>query len=159
MKTVSLELAKQLKEKGYTQDAGFFYRIDKKNLADAMLIDDPFVTSRFIFCAAPTADEILDLLPKVLRLTREQTKKLIFDLSPKYQRKIEEAKIKDLDDFPADQLTFHLEISFYLEGYNFYYAQDYDFPYMINNSTEGYEKSLADAAAKMWLLLKIQKLL
>lgn len=73
MKTVSLELAKSLKEKGYPQDKGFFWardgalqkekdwfltRIDGKGVTKADWVD---------YVASPTADEILEELPERIK--------------------------------------------------------------------------------------------
>jgi hypothetical protein len=55
MKTVSLELSKQLKEAGYPQD-GYFYHTPL-GLKHSIDEEDSF------YCVAPTADEILDQLP------------------------------------------------------------------------------------------------
>jgi len=69
MKVISLKLAKQLKADGYPQDAGFWYRIDNEdpNAEDALLLNDPFESSKFSWCAAPSADEIIDLLPRKIK--------------------------------------------------------------------------------------------
>lgn len=61
MKTVSLELSKQLKETGYQQISEFYWIQD---------IDETWVRTRLTIIkeriASPTADEILDQLPDLI---------------------------------------------------------------------------------------------
>lgn len=65
MKTVSLELAKQLKEAGFLQGSYFWWKLVTINgVKDWKLFDSkPKDYPEHGYCAAPVADEILDLLP------------------------------------------------------------------------------------------------
>lgn len=67
MKTVSLELAKQLKEAGYPQIGHFIYRRcrrwDGKKDVDYWVLMEKFEKSRIDDYLSPTADEILERLP------------------------------------------------------------------------------------------------
>ena len=69
MKIVSLELAKTLKEKGFPQKGNYFNWVNADGeykvysaLYEFQLAD--YKSSIGLECAAPTADEILDLLPE-----------------------------------------------------------------------------------------------
>jgi hypothetical protein len=67
MKTVSLELAKQLKEAGYLQDDTYmkWYEEDGQYFIENDRLADEFFTGhQILICVAPTADEILDRLPE-----------------------------------------------------------------------------------------------
>lgn len=110
--------------------------------------------------SAFTASELGEILPARLQLTKEMAKKLIFDLAPRYQRKVDESIIEGLDTFPHDQLTFHLVTDFIASGdKNVYYTQDYGFPWMLNNSTDNWDKNEANARAKILIYLLENKLI
>lgn len=68
MKTVSLELSKQLKEAGYPQEASHYWCWNP-NVQPNLAVNDqghrPETGGNDMFCASPTADEILDQLPEL----------------------------------------------------------------------------------------------
>lgn len=120
MKTVSLELSKQLKEAGYPQkDSDFTWSGDKlfPAVKGVEFTEDT---------AAPTADEILDQLPST----------------------IEEVEI-DGDNYGMCELAIWKEE----KDYSVNYLDEDSYPELQET-----EDVLADAAAKMWLYLKKQKL-
>lgn len=68
--TVSLELAKALKEKGFPQEAKFYWnRLSDcpDGTEDWNLVDFKMTTAIEVY-AASTADEILDRLPQILQI-------------------------------------------------------------------------------------------
>lgn len=134
MRTVSLELARQLKEAGYPQEEQLFYWTNSFNhtqygLTHAVAIgsdgfncypewelSDVMVTEGF---ASPTADEILDQLPEII------------------------------NGYKA------IEIGKYADKYVIRYQ-------LIDNSLLGIrfdDEFLVDAAAQCWLYLKKENLL
>lgn len=133
MKTVSLELAKSLKEKGYPQGGHFWW--DFNGIEDIWILvcemelpSDYIQDSNFY---APTADEILDLLP-------------------------------DYVQFEEHSLPFKLKIHKELEEYQIVYARHRRIiTEKLDYQERGrcFADSLADAAAKMWLYLKENDLL
>lgn len=78
IKTVSLELAKQLKETGFPQDAEYWYSIDLENAFYNLFMDndDRRRSQRnddsFEWIAAPTAEEILERLPLSTSIRRNR---------------------------------------------------------------------------------------
>ena len=137
MKTVSLELSKQLKENGYPQDLtiSFNYWVRVKDLEGRYLrsrntLND--TTTDFI--ASPTADELLEQLPA--RITNPSTRNM-------------------------DRLTFFFKghagddsKQDVRDGFTLEYWTNYSQPLTrIKGDT------LADACAKMWLHLKKEGLL
>ncbi len=76
MKTVSLGLAKTLKEKGYPQKDSFAYWVkDAQGTEWHSLYNPKFIPALFdeFICAAPTADELLDQLPENITLGKYQS--------------------------------------------------------------------------------------
>lgn len=129
MKTVSLELSKELKKAGYPQKGERNWRYNE-NPNDAMLVEFPFESSRFEFCAAPTADEILDILP--------------FDIIG--------------DEGMRFDLNIYRELNF--GRWVVCYWWDEDSRRKSGEKIENIEaNTLADAAALMWLYLKEKELL
>jgi len=143
MKTVSLELAKQLKEKGYPQDITFsgsyFYQgtineIEKEEGYVLLSHRELLGFKGAIKILAPTADEILERLPA--RITNPSTRNM-------------------------DRLTFFIRghagddsKQDVRDGFTLEYWTNYNQPLVrIRDDT------LADAAAKMWLYLKENDLL
>ena len=66
MKTVSLKLAKQLNEAGFTQDTEFEWYTSAYEEEDAWVTNDPGEYATFgddLIASAPFSEEILDLLP------------------------------------------------------------------------------------------------
>ena len=74
MKTVSLELSKQLKEAGYPQETEFCYY---RNADEYHFLRNPFEGKMRPFpektYASPTADEILEQLPEYVMVHRENS--------------------------------------------------------------------------------------
>lgn len=68
MKTVSLELSKQLKEAGYPQvDCAFYYdvyHLGKEDQQIDFLLEKQKENEHFTSLASPSADEILEQLPE-----------------------------------------------------------------------------------------------
>lgn len=125
MKTVSLELTKQLKEAGFPQDpkeSYFAWEIgtDGKPYLEKNIIekggDEPS------YFAAPIADELLESLPNTLNRGSEIPWYLVI-------RKVIETV--DNDEYQI----------FYERGFNNHIVMEFD-------------ENLADALAKMWLYLK-----
>lgn len=140
MKTVSLELAKQLKEAGYPQEGYFNYRENGDFYMGNTYLrgsSESINQERF---TAPTADEILDRLPQ----------EIVY---------IEKGHTKDY------KVTCSLRIN--LEDKNFWYQSDYDdcpcgcgdyYVKSIGTKKDIYD-SLADAVGNLWLYLKKEKLI
>lgn len=64
MRTVNLELAKQLKEAGYPQRPVKYYWSEDKPTGEALLRNFLKHSDWEIYYASPTADEILEQLPQ-----------------------------------------------------------------------------------------------
>ena len=70
MKTVSLELSKQLKESGYPQETEFCYY---RNADEYHFLRNPTINDKYLLpfpdkmYASPTSDEIFDELPKQIK--------------------------------------------------------------------------------------------
>lgn len=129
MKTVSLSLAKQLKEAGYSNEWSTFYWEDLFD-GNAQLVTEKekahYQDGKEIkYWAAPTADEILDRLPW---------------------------QIKD----GIDRGRLVVEKSFFDKRWKVTYV-DYGSGGRFAQSNE--DENIADSAAKMWLYLKEQNLL
>ncbi|SRR6266702_3082958 len=139
MKTVSLELAKQLKEAGYPQDVchlgSWYYQgapneIEKEKGYVLLMHNNLLAARELIKVLAPTFDEIVDVLPREIKKNHSV-----------YWLCIE----------PANHLE---EISSELKGFAVGYrnSKEWIAPF--------FEASLiADAAAKMYLYLKKERLL
>lgn len=143
MKTVSLELAKQLKEAGYSQETHFkycgghtMYWEDQENgkyeeCANTDLLDprDEYCHTAELTCeftiAAPTADEILDQLPWDIKDGMDRGR-LVVEKSPVGK---------------PWKVTY---VSDYMGG-----------RFALSNDDD----TIADSAAKMWLHLKKEKLI
>jgi len=131
MKTVNLELSKELKAAGYPQNISKFMwqvvQIDEKYTPEVFFLESEESTARYsTFYASPTADETLDQLPMTIQ--------------------------------PNNRGIGHLEINRYNQTKGFWglwYKQGSG--EIIGDSIGG--ESLADAAAKMWLYLKKENLL
>jgi hypothetical protein len=131
MKTVSLKLAKQLKEQGYSQRKPNSYESlsywwvyvgspnDYELKREGDVINEPVHS-----VLAPTADEILDQLPHKL----------------------------DFGDGIPKWLVMEKQATIYTVGYQ----ADSKYGYVDGHIEEN---NLADAAAKMWLYLKQENLL
>jgi hypothetical protein len=141
MKTVNLELSKALKEAGYPQE-GYFYLWECVSNSEIEPILMHFQGNeknkdylnededKFEYYASPTADEILDRLP---------------------------------EEIEKEKKVHRLRINKYLgdDGivvYEFYYSYVwYDVEDFLVEVQD--DKTIADAAAKMWLYLKKEGLL
>ena len=146
MKTVSLEVAKQLKEEGFPQETDFYYwentvlekdhGLRHKSQIPKIRKDNRLVNTGVIkFYAALTADEILDLLPDHVRMNKLG-----------YWLDIER----------EDKNTWNV----------FYEHNNRAVEIILEKEEKSYLKyiadgkgSLADAAAKAWLYLKKYDLL
>lgn len=177
MKTVSLELAKRLKEAGYPQEPGFRYcgghdwyenpddpegRFEVcKN--DALLGEDEYCETAGLTCeyfiSSPTADEIIDQLPNGSTVRKElagyvETATLLLIATPTADEVLDQLpKIINISgmDYFLDIFPDE-EKDAWIVAYN----------YMRNNL--GYKEYdhqeggfLADVAARMWLYLKEQE--
>lgn len=129
MKTVSLESAKQLKEKGYPQQSSYFWWTSalRTNGKEEFYLPNDFIVdigelNEFDYrkdYAAPTVDEVLDLLPE----------------------RIEGYKTLGMGKVMGEWVIGYQKIGNELQA------------------IRTVDKSLADAAAKMWLYLKENNLL
>lgn len=130
MKTVSLELEKLLKEKGFPQETAFYlinWHQDASNEKDELKYGKPDKDLMYFTYAAPTADEILDLLP---------------------------------DHIKKDGEFYFIVIIKTPTEYGVRYENSGKIDYIGTDGGGGIlEDSLADAAAKMWLYLKENNLL
>lgn len=74
MKTVSLELAKQLKENGYPQMSDFSWTRDaelQNQTEYKLLVINPAHKAHWVeYIASPSADEILEKLPQDMEILR-----------------------------------------------------------------------------------------
>lgn len=97
MKTVSLELAKQLKEKGYPQDTYAVWEIgtDGNPYLEINYSSNDADKPRLFAC--PTADEILDNLPQILKI-EDKTYQLFISMGLDRQYFIVYANEKDYHD-------------------------------------------------------------
>lgn len=139
MKTVSLELAKQLKEAGYPQEGYFFWWVNVTDKSQNPILahfqgtqsNEDYLNEhedKYEFFAAPTADEILDRLPKKIT-------------------------VSEMDYFLD---VYHEEdvLDEWVVAYN-YIRHNLGF----KSHHREMEETIADAAAKMWLYLKKEKLI
>lgn len=142
MKTVSLELAKQLKSAGFPQESEFWYKkiLTSDKLPSLIHLNKVEVELAKIasyksglsanYCSSPTADEILDHLPD--RIVADEA--MCFDLNiwsnPSYPRWV----------------------------VSYWWDEDTRRKSGMDNKNIS-DNSLADAAAKMWLYLKNNNLL
>lgn len=150
MKTVSLELAKQLKETGFPQEAEFWWVIEDPDWNEepavkhkSTLVNKP---PRDNVIAAPTADEILDQLPPRIQ----------------FKKKVKKNPDWSIDFIPDNELE-ELKHSGFLTINN---PNRWVVNYMSNacfgiqNMAEVFyddNQNLANAAAKCWLYLKQNK--
>lgn len=144
MKTVSPELAKALKEKGFPQKTEFYWiknPIDQKveciYYQDKEQLEKDFVANRYDLISAPTADEILNSLP------------IYFDCnsdSHRYHMRIH-------PNFNGEKNG--KEIKYWIIGYKL--MEIYGGKWHEKNPFG--DENLADAAAKLWLYLKENDLL
>lgn len=135
MKTVSLELAKQLKEEGFPQETEFYwvkpYDINNDYTGDEPVIDwkewlEHVEMEKSIICAAPTAEEILEKLP-------------------------DGVFVKEADNDCFLEIRKNSKVEYVFEA-----------SYMDWKKVIGYREygiTLAEAAGKMWLYLKENKLI
>jgi len=161
MKTTSLELSKLLKEKGFPQNTYWFWVAYSKNKPFALAYKhgehfyvfqfDPRTKKPFfgedkgvhifekiefeVITAAPTANEILDLLPEKIQITKKQPVRFL--------------TIEKNDPYLDEGRMRKLEWDVYYENsgkpvLNGLYQVDY---------------TLADAAAKCYIYLKKNKLI
>lgn len=141
MNTVSIELAKELKEAGFPQGGLSFnwimvdgeYRVYHVS-AEFRLID--YKSSVEKVCSAPTAEEILESLPVFVQFEKE---------SLPFSFRIE----KEIGgDFPDEFVVLYVRYSKTINS-----ERDYQERGRTTN------ESLAEAAGKMWLYLKRNNLL
>src|SRR6266851_4484194 len=138
MKVVSLEVAKQLKEKGYNETAEFYYW--KRGTQEWQLDSarDLFTGDKAII-AAPSADEMLDLLPDFVILKGEH--KLDYWLYIGREDKYTWILYYEFTNKVVEMILEKEEVSY------------------LTTVGTGKGKSLADAAANCWLVLKKNDLL
>lgn len=70
MKTSDVQTSLQLKDAGFPQDGKFFWRIEKENPVEeqCLLLDHTFDSSVFDFVSAPTLDELLAQVKKIIKI-------------------------------------------------------------------------------------------
>ncbi len=139
MKTVSLETAKQLKEAGFPQESHFKW-VEGSNGKGKYFIecDERVITSHagWDTVAAPTAEEILERLPTLIKS----------------------------DQIDGRDREYHLEINKIDSGYDLRYIDrwtDLDTDKMARTIPNGgyfANASFAEAAAKLYLYLKKEAL-
>lgn len=142
MKTVSLELAQKLKKAGYNETSAFYYwrrgtqewQLDNaKNL----------YTEDKAIVAAPSADEILNLLPPRIQFKKKVTKNPDWSIDFIPDNELEELKhagfltIANPDRWVVN---YHANACFGLQNMAKVFYDD--------------NRNLANAAAKCWLYLK-----
>lgn len=135
MTTTSLQTSRLLKENGYPQESSFWWWEDNFGLpqdrSSSLNDHKPHNPQNgWAYFAAPTADEILDMLPA--RITNPNTRNMDF------------LRIHPGDDSKQDNR----------QGYTLEYHTAFSAPLVRVT-----DNSLADAAAKMWLYLKREGLL
>lgn len=142
IKTTSLELSKQLKENGFPQESKFWYvnTGEDQNPENYILVVDAPTSEAFSeaeMYAAPTAEEILDLLPVYAQFEKE---------SLPFEFRMHKAIG---GEFPDE--------------YEIFYCR---YRRIITDKEDNYQErgrcwseSLAEAAGKCWLYLKKEGLL
>lgn len=126
MKTVSLELSKQLKEAGYPQESYFLWKKYRLNGEIKWKLTNEYPDDMYpadaIF-ASPTADEVLEKLPSEIQKDGHF-----------YSIAISKTRIN------------HFWVDYrYFSRHKIFHLRDYEYSPI---------ESLANAAAKIWLYLK-----
>lgn len=172
MKTVSLELSKQLKEAGYPQTRVSFYYVLDDSVEEKLKPWYVLVfrgqyknlgfqanTKRY---ASPTADEILDLLPSHIRFKRNKENKIVLIKNDKEERITDKSIYMTIrKDYDSEEylIEYYSDDSFLSGGSN-PDLSDASWSGDRHNTLQGYrDKFLANCAALMWLHLKKEGLI
>lgn len=133
MKTVSLEISKQLKEVGYPQESSHYWNKPMYEKWELINYKYEMQEEKFIY-ASPTADEILEILPRQITKNNKTYSLMVF--------------------FPVN-LSMKDEVRIcYQEGdWDHGVREESDLLWSEEN------KIIADSAAKMWLYLKKEGLI